>query len=548
MKKNGQKVGRNDPCPCSSGKKFKRCHGNEGSRWRLDSNENMPEDIKKLFKRDEVLDIQREKQQGLGNPIIASKYRDGLAVALGSEVTIYPKAKTFHEVLLTYLWQVLGKEWLRNEISLKENVHPIARWYLAGLEQVNGVKAVEGLTVKSTRMTSALQAQFGLAWNLFNIQSNLEIQKKLIKRLMIKDRDMSNFMGALYETYVIAAFIKAGFKVELEDESDGSTTHGEFIATHSSGKKYMVEAKTKLTGSSLMSYMRNLRNALSKTTSFERIIFLGFNEPEITEDMALEIQTKLFKRENKIQLADGKPAPPAYLIFTNHAFHSDIESNAMGFMFFPAGFKIPDFPAFFEMQGGVKYVENKKRDRPLYELMKSMLEHFEIPSTIDGQLPEFAYAENPEHRLLVGNKYEIDYNGEMVVGTLKTGTVIPEKKEAWCSMFVENHGNMTCKIPLTDIEVSAYYRSPNTFFGEVIPQGGKVDSPTEFFDFLFKTYKNSPRDFLLEEISKLTNNSSYLEKSQEELAALYCEAAVQSQIRANVFKTTNKTHTVTFSL
>jgi preprotein translocase subunit SecA len=23
----GQKVGRNDPCPCGSGKKYKQCHG-----------------------------------------------------------------------------------------------------------------------------------------------------------------------------------------------------------------------------------------------------------------------------------------------------------------------------------------------------------------------------------------------------------------------------------------------------------------------------------------------------------------------------------------
>ena len=25
--RNGQKVGRNDPCPCGSGKKYKQCHG-----------------------------------------------------------------------------------------------------------------------------------------------------------------------------------------------------------------------------------------------------------------------------------------------------------------------------------------------------------------------------------------------------------------------------------------------------------------------------------------------------------------------------------------
>ncbi|MEM6576480.1 MAG: SEC-C metal-binding domain-containing protein, partial [Pseudomonadota bacterium] len=26
----GQKVGRNDPCPCGSGKKYKQCHGRIG--------------------------------------------------------------------------------------------------------------------------------------------------------------------------------------------------------------------------------------------------------------------------------------------------------------------------------------------------------------------------------------------------------------------------------------------------------------------------------------------------------------------------------------
>jgi preprotein translocase subunit SecA len=26
----GQKVGRNDPCPCGSGKKYKQCHGKLG--------------------------------------------------------------------------------------------------------------------------------------------------------------------------------------------------------------------------------------------------------------------------------------------------------------------------------------------------------------------------------------------------------------------------------------------------------------------------------------------------------------------------------------
>ena len=27
VRRSGDKVGRNDPCPCGSGKKYKKCHG-----------------------------------------------------------------------------------------------------------------------------------------------------------------------------------------------------------------------------------------------------------------------------------------------------------------------------------------------------------------------------------------------------------------------------------------------------------------------------------------------------------------------------------------
>jgi uncharacterized protein YecA (UPF0149 family) len=27
VKRDGEKIGRNDPCPCGSGKKYKKCHG-----------------------------------------------------------------------------------------------------------------------------------------------------------------------------------------------------------------------------------------------------------------------------------------------------------------------------------------------------------------------------------------------------------------------------------------------------------------------------------------------------------------------------------------
>jgi len=30
--KPGEKVGRNSPCPCGSGKKYKHCHGRQGNQ------------------------------------------------------------------------------------------------------------------------------------------------------------------------------------------------------------------------------------------------------------------------------------------------------------------------------------------------------------------------------------------------------------------------------------------------------------------------------------------------------------------------------------
>jgi preprotein translocase subunit SecA len=31
QRRTGEKVGRNDPCPCGSGLKFKKCHGKDGT-------------------------------------------------------------------------------------------------------------------------------------------------------------------------------------------------------------------------------------------------------------------------------------------------------------------------------------------------------------------------------------------------------------------------------------------------------------------------------------------------------------------------------------
>ena len=63
------KIGRNQPCPCLSGKKYKHCHGSNDLH-------HMRREIDKILERGAASRIQREKQQGLGKPIISVKFGD----------------------------------------------------------------------------------------------------------------------------------------------------------------------------------------------------------------------------------------------------------------------------------------------------------------------------------------------------------------------------------------------------------------------------------------------------------------------------------------
>ena len=70
----------------------------------------------------------------------------------------------------------------------------------------------------------------------------------------------------------------------------------------------------------------------------------------------------------------------------------------------------------------------------MFALRKSWEENSEIPTTFDGEIPEFAFGNGPP-RLLVGHDYNIpDNEGGNVVGTLMQGVVMPSKRSALASI------------------------------------------------------------------------------------------------------------------
>jgi hypothetical protein len=74
------KIGRNDPCPCGSGKKFKKCHINPRfdlpfliQQARIEKH--LKEEGKRFLEQQQAKEIQRQTQQGLGRPIISAEFK-----------------------------------------------------------------------------------------------------------------------------------------------------------------------------------------------------------------------------------------------------------------------------------------------------------------------------------------------------------------------------------------------------------------------------------------------------------------------------------------
>src|SRR5262245_54448454 len=91
-----KKVGRNEPCPCGSGKKFKKCHGKTATE---PAREPDPDAIRRKLAEMEALQRQREQQQGLGRPIISNLFHGYRVVAVGGQLYYSKKWKTFHDFL-----------------------------------------------------------------------------------------------------------------------------------------------------------------------------------------------------------------------------------------------------------------------------------------------------------------------------------------------------------------------------------------------------------------------------------------------------------------
>jgi hypothetical protein len=519
------KIGRNEKCPCGSGKKHKHCHGKVGDKPYVG-------DYQRSLDRRMAAENIRQAQQGLGKPIIAQKLGDIQLVAVGSKLHWSAKWRTFPDFLEDYIKTVLGAEWYLTE--LQEHtiaMHPLMQWYIDYQKVKQKAIKIPG-EIFEYSVTGVVACYLGVAYALYLLDHNVELQKRLVARL----KDVGNFQGAYYELWVARILIHAGFKLTLEDETDGNSRHCEFAAvSNETGKRYWVEAKMKaytgLLGRSgadsgtndnpISSMIPQLNDALDKPAADDRLIFIDLNAPHVLDAQGrpdwLERASRRLEKYEQRELAAGKAA---YVFLTNLSFHRHLDEPT-SITAAPFGLGLTDFPR----PGPIHVVELYKRKlkhMDSYSIGDAIARCSHFPTTLDGKLPSDSFGKAPS-RVTIGQIYHFEGGGEGgadVIGEVLDVQVLER------AMFImvrdlRTRRNVMIRGEMSDLEFAEYREFGLSSFGAVDTRS-EANSPLEAFEFLMKTYKETPRS-KIEESLPAGIRESLKHLADDELRMLYCE-------------------------
>lgn len=359
-----KKFGRNEPCPCGSGKKFKKCHGaphQPRSPIQLTGNYSVHQIARGAdgtisepipVSRDAVPDAvlqkmmaemreherqaqERTRRYGLVRPEIAADFHGYKFVAIGNIMLSMPseRCRFLTDVLLAYVPQLFGKEWFEQEIAKPpDERHPVMQWRVKGMNYFNAQPRLPDGSYGAVP-TGPLLAYLTFAYDLYVVAHNARLDTRIVERLKQKDQ----FQGARHELFAEATCLRAGFKIEHENQDDRKSRHAEFTATHlSTGQKLSVEAKSKhrpgvmaQTGSRESIDSVNLRfgyllnDAVAKAAAYPLVVFLDMNMPFETANRFLSrpIHPFILKTLNRMKMQHGGKDPITQLIITNHPGH-----------------------------------------------------------------------------------------------------------------------------------------------------------------------------------------------------------------------------------
>jgi len=99
--------------------------------------------------------------------------------------------------------------------------------------------------------------------------------------------------------------------------------------------------------------------------------------------------------------------------------------------------------------------------------------------------------------------------------------------------LVEDGKRIIVTCPITEKELQVYRQYPDTFFGVHKKQSQIAKDPLDLFDFFYNSYKNTPKEKLLEFLKVHPLLEELKNETQQELAITYCESLVYSAMRSH---------------
>ncbi len=381
-------------------------------------------------------------------------------------------------------------------------------------------------------MTGAVVCYVGLAYNLYLLEHNVELQERYISRL----KNPENFQGAYYELMVAGILIRAGFRLELEDETDQQSKHCEFSAVSLiTGRKYWVEAKMRSVegrfGKSVVDGVPNtvadpttrltkhISDALKKPATDERLIFVDLNaEVENEEDTPKWLEQAVRRLDARER--DLSESQRAYVFVTNLPFHLYLAGNSPGRQALGYGLGISDF----SKPGNktlIQMYREKQKHLDAHEIMDAIKVYPVFPDTFDGSL----ISDSSDRNIKIGETYQFTDVGDPpgTIGTVTDAIVMEDQEIAHVVIRTKDGKSLILKQTLTRHQLDDYRKHKDTFFGVKKNAGGQINDPFEFFEWLLTTYKKSSKEKLLEFLAKAPDIELLRSLSQEDLALIYCE-------------------------
>lgn len=392
----GKKVGRNEPCPCDSGRKYKKCCWLKGIEIRSLPKEAYKDEEEKIERRKKLTIAITGIEVGYYLPHIQTIHQGKRFRSVYSRIFYRKPEETFHEFIIFVFKMTMGQDWADAEEAKPDGErHFIAECYLKYLDCLRENKDDEEF--KRTGRYSAIpdgytQWLLCLAFDLYCLQHTKQLPQNLLDRLK---SDGDQFQGARYEIAIASVFARAGFKIEFFDEKDPSVVknkHCEFIATDpDSGVKIAVEAKSKHRPGILhdqrdiadedKKYLKGdihrlLRDAMEKEVgNLPYMVFVDLNARH-TPDLDVEDKPWLKDIYRVVgQNTDGVNAGKANLIgVTNFSYHYQGDDKASGSETLYSIAMKPDFPLPEELMNKIMHVFNKYASVPdldmIYDQMK----------------------------------------------------------------------------------------------------------------------------------------------------------------------------------